>query len=65
MYKRVKLVFFTQVTLKNTDHCVSTDLSVFDCALFVQVIHEVVTQIHETVTPSFAIWFYVLVTRSH
>ena len=23
--------FFIQVTLKNTDHCVSTDLCVFDC----------------------------------
>ena len=28
-------------TQKNTNHCVSTALSVFDCALFVQVIHEV------------------------
>ena len=28
-------------TQKNTNHCVSTGLSVFDCALFVQVIHEV------------------------
>ena len=32
-------------TLKNTNHCVSTDLSVFDCALFVQVIHEVASSI--------------------
>ena len=28
-------------TWKNINHCVSTDLSVFDCALFVQLIHEV------------------------
>ena len=34
-----------QVTLKNTKHCVSTDLSVFVCALFVQFIYEVVTTI--------------------
>ena len=51
-------------TLKNTNHCVSTDLSIFDCALFVQVIHEVVTTIHKVASQIFA-RFYVLVTRSH
>ena len=32
-------------TLKNTNHSASTDLSVFECALFVQVIHEVASSI--------------------
>ena len=40
--------------LKNTNHCVSADLSVFDCALFVQVIHGLVTQIHEVASSIFA-----------
>ena len=55
-------------TQKNTNHCVSTNLSVFDCALFVQVIHEVVATIHKVASQIFAslqVWFYVLVTRSH
>ena len=41
-------------TLKNTNHCVSTDLSVFDCALFVQVIHEVASSIHKVGSQVFA-----------
>ena len=39
----ISIIF--KMILENTNHCVSTDLSVFDCALFVQVIHEVASSI--------------------
>ena len=55
-----------QEDIKNTNHCVSTDLSVFDCAVFLfklstKWLYQSTKWLHRFLQ----VWFYLLVTRSH